>query len=126
MKLSSESMEAEINSDGILVITPPKDFKGRETLVHAQENIEIFSSVDTGLVKGIMGFLPTHYIDSKATRYYKENRPKLPVALISDSTIKTMMGNLLLAMSSSSAPMKLFSNKNDGMVWLLSKINEPK
>lgn len=116
-------MEAVLNSDGVLTISAPKDFKGRETLEHAQENIEIFNSIEPGLVRGIMGILPSHYIDSKATRYYKEFRPSLPVALISDSSIKTMMGNLLLAMSNSSAPMKLFSNKTDGMEWLLSKIN---
>lgn len=126
MKLTSESMEAELNSDGILTISAPKDFKGRETLEHAQENIQMFASIEPGLVKGIIGLLPSHYIDSKATRYYKEFRPSLPVALISDSAIKTMMGNLLLAMSNNSAPMKLFSNKDDGMAWLLSMANRLK
>ena len=124
MKISSESMLAELTEEGILIITPPPGFKGPETLEHAKENITMFKERLGDNVKGILAFLPNHYINAAATRYYRENRPQVPGALIEDSMIKRMVGNFLLSLSTSAAPMRLFNDEEKARFWLLSKINK--
>lgn len=43
MKICTESMTMELNTEGILIINPPKNFRGPETLNHAKENVRAFS-----------------------------------------------------------------------------------
>ncbi len=111
-------MVLEFTSDGILQISPPDNFRGPETLTHAQENIKAFSKIPVELIQGILAFLPKHYINSDATRAYNKVRPMVPIALVSDSRIKTMMGNILLTFNIRSSPMKLFSDEKEALKWL--------
>ena len=124
MTFSTTSMEVELTEDGILIITPPKGFKGPETLEHAKENINVLKTHFQEKLKGIMALLPEHYVNAKANAYYKENTPEVPIAMVGKSFLKKMIGNFFLSMMASNRPMKIFDDSTEAMNWLEEKISK--
>lgn len=123
MKLSTTSMDVELNNEGILVIIPPSGFKGPETLEHAMENIETFNAFPELEVKAMLAYLPAHYVNAAATRYYKQHRPNVPCALIEDSPIKKMIGNFMLSLNRADAPVRMFKDVELATNWLREEIS---
>ena len=119
MKWQTTTMRGELNDNGILTIWPKEEFKGPETIEQATENL-VFLEEEIGIarVKAVMAYLPKHYINVAATRYYRENCPHFPIAFISDSSFKKMLGNMLLNIGNKSRPTRLFMNKEDASEWL--------
>lgn len=115
-------MNIQFTEEGIIIIHPPKDFKGPETVEHAKENVELIKSKFGDRVNGILAFLPDHYVNVEATRFYKINGPNVPAALIGSSFFKNMIGKFLLSMKSEDKPMKIFSDREPAYQWLLSQI----
>ncbi len=122
MKWTTESMLVELNESGLLIIAPPDNFKGPETLKHAEENIALFRKAMSDKVKGIMAFLPPHYVNTAATRYYRNNAPNVPIALIGDSFFKKMIGNFLLKIINTKRPVKLFTDEPEAWEWLKEEV----
>jgi hypothetical protein len=110
-------------TENILYISPPDSFKGPEQKEHAEENITSILSKAGDTVKGIMAYLPRHYISAEATLYYKKQTPDIPIALIEDSFFKRMLGNMIFSIGSSNRPLKMFGNDKDAYAWLTQKIN---
>tara|TARA_R110000850_G_scaffold181226_1_gene306609 strand:+ start:226 stop:609 length:384 start_codon:yes stop_codon:yes gene_type:complete len=118
MEWRTTSMQFKLHVNGIVVITPPEDFAGPETLEHAIENIESRNEYAEGKLKAVLAHLPNHYVNTAATKYYKQETPDVPIALVGDSAFKTMIGNFMLKLVRPGRPIKLFTEEADAMTWL--------
>lgn len=122
MEWRTASMHLKLMDDGIVIITPPSDFEGPETLEHAHENVQTRDKYVGDKLKGILAHLPSHYVNAAATGYYKKEAPSVPIALVGNSTFKTMLGNFLLSVTKPGRPVKLFIDEDDAFAWLQEKI----
>jgi len=123
MKRSTQTMHFEFdNKSGILTIKPVESFKGPETEEQAKENVDKVNEFWKDSLKGMLAYLPQHYINVQATAYYKQNAPKVPLALIGDSFFKKMIGNFLLSLGSSTRPTKLFTTLKEADQWLNDQV----
>ncbi len=110
--------------EDILTVRPVETFKGPETEIQSKENTDsVISRVGTTL-KGCLAFLPSHYINARATRHYRNTLPDNPIALVGDSFFKKMIGNFLLSFADSKRPMKIFTNEEEALQWLKDQISE--
>lgn len=124
MKWSTTSMEFFFDEEsGILTITPPEGFSGPETMEHAQENLKQAGLMGDEL-KGILAYLPNHYVNVKITRFYRQNAPNIPVALLleGESFFKKMMGNFFLSLDSGVRPTRIFTSEGEALEWLKEKM----
>jgi hypothetical protein len=103
---------------GVLFVDPYPDFSERERLEHAKENVESSLEKAGDNLCGILAVMPHHYISAEVTRYYKNNVPNVPIAMVAHSFFQKMMGNFLLSMASPARPTKLFTSKEEGLEWL--------
>ena len=111
-------MHIELTDEDIAIVTPTSNFKGPETIQEARENVILLNeAVQKGGIAALI-YLPTHYVNAEATRYYKTYAPNLPAALIADSFFKRMIGNFLLPLANPQRPIKLFSNREEALAWL--------
>lgn len=125
MKWQTTTMDIEYNEgSGIVTIRPIPSFSGPETLEHAEENLNSIDDQIKDLVKGALAYLPDHYIDTKATRHYKDYASNIPIALVGASFFKKMIGNFVLAIAGPKRPMKLFTEEENALNWLNDKIKE--
>ncbi len=109
MEWRTASMQFKLLDNGIVVITPPADFSGPETLEHAKENIESRNTIPEDKLKGLLAHLPNHYINTAATSYYKEKAPDVPMAVVGNTIFKNMIANFLLKITRLGRPVKLFT-----------------
>lgn len=124
---TTTSMRLSFNEEkGLLIIRPHEGFRQAETLEHARENIEISLELvgSYANIKGILAFMPDHYINVEITRYYKQNVPNVPIAMVGDSFFKKMIGNFLMILNSPDRPIRLFTNEEEALLWLENKIND--
>ncbi len=123
MQWFTASMNVELKEDGILLIHPPTDFKGPETIEYARENIDLLrNEIGIDRVLGIIAHMPAHYVNAEASRHYRKNAPPVPTAMVADSFFTRMMGNFLLALNSRERPMKLFATEAEGRQWVREKV----
>lgn len=106
----------------ILYIHPQESYKGAERLEHAQENITSLNQKVGDTVKGVMVYLPGHYISAQVTLYYKNNVPEVPMALIENSSFKRMLGRMVLSVASARRPLKIFNNEEQAYSWLTAQM----
>lgn len=123
MTRHTTTMTLHLGEDGIITVTPT-DFTGSEELMHAKENFNAMFDIGLENIKGALANLPNHYISTKVTKFYKENVPMVPIALIGDSFFKKMLGNFLLVLASPMRPTKVFSNEEEAKIWLKEKMME--
>ena len=103
---------------GILEIKPNEDFKGRESLEHAKENINTGFQMCGNNLKAVIAEMPSHYINAEVTLFYKKNVPNVPLAMIANSSFKVMIGNFLLSLGRPERPTALFKNHEDALEWV--------
>ncbi len=126
-QIISENMEWETTTmrlfldaaSGILTIKAHENFKRAETLEEAEHNIKVGMAKAADCTKAILIEMPNHYVSAEVTRYYKNNTPNLPMALVANSFFKKMMGNFILSFDSPERPTRLFTNFESGKQWLL-------
>jgi uncharacterized protein YuzE len=125
MKWETTSMRLGYdNLTDILYIHPQESYEGAEKLEHAQENIASITEKVGDIVKGVMVFLPNHYINAEVTLYYKKNVPEVPMALIENSPFKRMLGRMVLSVASPKRPLKIFDNEDQAYEWLIKQIEK--
>lgn len=121
-KLEWETTTMRLSLDmacGILTIKAHENFKRAETLEEAKHNIEMGIANAKADTKAILIEMPNHYVSAEVTRYYKNNTPNLPMALVANSFFKKMIGNFILSFDSPERPTRLFTDFESGKKWLL-------
>lgn len=119
-------MDFAFEEEGILVISPPTDFNETETLEHAKENVEYGMTLVADQLRGILAYMPKHYVNAAATSYYKKNVPDVPVAMVAHSFFQRMIGNFMLSIESANRPVKLFATEEEARKWLKSRMEYSK
>ena len=130
--------ELEVPDEGILVTRTERIWIGDDeviravvhpglvtTLEDAQENVRGFATVGGGTKRYALIDMRAHAASAtrEAREYYAgpENAQHvLAVALLVRSSISRLMGNFFLGLNKTSFPLKLFSEPEPALTWLLS------
>ncbi len=121
----TETSYARFRKDGILEVLC-KD-GAEETLDTAKENLEIGKSLvgDHAPVPYLQVFGGVLNVTREAQRYYAESEDaqKLvtKIALVINSYISRVLGNLFLGLNRPIMPVKLFTDEEKALDWLQSK-----
>ena len=81
--------------DRLLVVMPNPEIKGSAGLKEAQENIKAIKLCFENFFEDVLAFLPNHYLNIEGSLYNKRSKYQAPVAFVSDSIIKNMIGSIL-------------------------------
>jgi hypothetical protein len=119
MKWETTTMRLHFSeATGVLDIRPQENFNDFETVTHAKENIEEGLMRVGDAAKAIVVEMPNHYVNAEVTRYYRNNMPDMPIALVADSYFKRMIGNFILSLDTQGRPTKLFKSFDEAHNWI--------
>lgn len=109
---------------GLLIIRPPYSFKETETLEHARLNLEYGVALSGNQLRGILAFMPRHYVNAAATSYYRHHTPEVPVAMVANNFLEKMIGSFMLSLQRTKRPLALFYNEKEAHIWLEARMKE--
>lgn len=107
--------------EGVFTLRFNPDFQNRITVAHAEENVQALSTFGNAL-KGFIAYMPDAYVCVAVVSYYKKNAPNIPMALVADSVFKRMIGSFMLKLGTQNRPVKLFTDDEEAIQWLRTKI----
>ena len=120
------SMEFTFDQEkGLLIIRPPDNFKETETPEHARLNLEHGIALAGNQLKGILAFMPRHYVNAAATSYYRRHTPEVPVAMVANNFLEKMIGSFMFSLKRTKRPLALFYNENEASKWLETQMKDP-
>ena len=112
----------ERTKDGILISRVRKD--GYETLEYAKENGAALMKLkgEDPPMPLLVDFLHSKGQAAETRRYYAEESFKWAsrVALMVDSPVSRVIGNIYMGLNKPKVPTKLFSNEQEAIAWLKS------
>ncbi len=117
-EITTTTVELRLRNDGLVEMSPNKAFQDAHTIEHARENEEAGLFLLDNMPAPFIIELSGQYIEDDARMYYANAKPVSAAALIVGSFAQTVMGNLFIAITKTSIPMKLFTSKEKAIEWL--------
>ena len=111
-----------LGSDGVIRTTALEG--ARQKAEHAEENLRVYEDLmGAGVKPLLMNFANAGTVESDAQLVYRQwmSKRKPRMAVLIDSFLGRVMGNLIAVFMRGVLPVKLFGSEQDALVWLLQK-----
>jgi hypothetical protein len=119
-EIATETMRFRILDNGIIEGRPIPGWKGTGTLEHAKNDMKALGILSNGKLYPTLNYLPDLAISKEARDYYSNHPPlAIAAALIVKSGIQRILGNFFLGMNKVKVPIRLFTNEQEAVEWLL-------
>ncbi|BDS11830.1 hypothetical protein [Aureispira anguillae] len=132
MQFKTRALTITVNSNGIVELENNKDWKEADTVEIAQENIAMLKKAVDGKPRAMLSNMPSNYISKEVLECYEKSEiGEVASALLTTSFGSRVVGNLYLKLTGKSAssnkvkgqaPVKIFTEREDAVAWLLEQI----
>jgi hypothetical protein len=128
MEHKTKELIITIRPDNIIEIKAKEDFTTEFTMEGAKENVALIEKIVGKDPRSVIVWMPDNYMKKDIIKYYNEfEQEYVTTALITKSFASKIIGNLFLTLrvrfvpknKRNTNPIKLFTDKEEAVSWLL-------
>lgn len=128
MEYNTTELIITIRPDNIIEIKAREDLKDGFTLEGAKENVAMIEEIVGNVPRCVIAWMPDIYMKKEIIKYYNDFEQEfVTTALITKSFASKIIGNLFITLRTrfvsnnkmKTNPIKLFTNQEDAINWLL-------
>lgn len=131
-KLETKALIITIRPDGIVEMETNKGWDQPDTIAIAEENVAMLKKAIDGKPRALLSYMPNTYMSKEVMACYDKGEiGEIASAMLTTSFGSKIIGNAYLKLTGKSAksseiegqaPVKIFSKKEDAVIWLLGEI----
>lgn len=135
-ELKTKALTIKIRPDGIVEMQTNEGWDQPDTVAIAEENIAMLKKAVNGKPRALLSYMPNTYMSKEVMACYNKAKiGEVASAMLTTSFGSKVIGNAYLKLTGKSAkssevtgqaPVKIFSDKEDAELWLLSEIAKAK
>jgi hypothetical protein len=135
-ELKTRALTIKIRPDGIVEMSTNEDWDQPDTIAIAQENVAMLKKAIDGKPRALLSYMPNTYMSREVMACYNTTEiGEVASAMLTASFGSKVIGNAYLKLTGKSAkssevngqaPVKIFSKKEDAVIWLLGEIAKHK
>jgi hypothetical protein len=131
-QLKTKALNITIRPDGIVEMETNKEWDQPDSIAIAEENVAMLKKAIDGKPRALLSYMPSTYMSKEVMACYNKGEiGEIASAMLTTSFGSKIIGNAYLKLTGKStkssevegqAPVKIFSKKEDAVVWLLEEI----